>query len=267
MHQNHLSFQNSNITYHIGGKGQLVFLLHGFGYDSTIWQQQANVLEAYCTVIVPDLPGSGQSDFIIGANMNTYAGIIKAIAEKESSNDDAFTIIGHSMGGYIALAFAEKYPHLIKGLGLFHSTAYADSSEKIAAREKAIQFIKNNGAFAFIKEAIPANFSPQFATNHVEVVTNLVVQADTISDDTLIQYYQAMIERPDRTATLTTSTYPILFVIGQYDAAIPMQQILPQSHLPNISVVHILQQSGHMGMLEEADKANGLLVNFVCNQF
>jgi pimeloyl-ACP methyl ester carboxylesterase len=267
MLQSHLNVQGHTIYYQVWGSGTPVILIHGFAADSTIWHTQATALAAYCKVIIPDLPGSGLSPFIDGATIDTYSAIIYAIAQQEATlPSQKICVIGHSMGGYIALAFAKKHADIINGLGLFHSTAYADTDEKKLARQKAIDFIQNNGAFAFLKEAIPANFSIGYSAIHIDAITALVLQADYFTDDTIIQYYKNMMHRPDSTHVLQQCPYPVLFVMGEHDVAVPIKSMLQQCHLPNTANVHILQHTAHMGMWEEADKANELLINFICNQ-
>ena len=266
MLQNHLNVQEHTIYYQVWGSGTPVFLIHGFAEDSTIWHTQAQALAAHCKVIIPDLPGSGLSPFINCATIDTYSNLIYAIAQQEAKLPlQKIIVIGHSMGGYIALALADKHPNIIKGLGLFHSTAYADSYEKKLARKKAIDFVQNNGAFAFLKEAIPANFSSSYTCKHIDAITALVVQADDFTDEAIIQYYQNMMDRPDKTHVLLQSHYPVLFVMGEYDVAVPIKSMLQQCHLPATAVVHILQHSAHMGMWEEALAANELLLDFICN--
>lgn len=127
-----LLFRETPVHYTIDGAGKPVILLHGFGEDSAIWQSQIEALQNNYQLIVPDLPGSGQSEFIAGADIETYAEIIKAIIDKEKtiSGAEKVLLIGHSMGGYITLAFAEKYPQYLTAFGLFHSSAFADTDEK-----------------------------------------------------------------------------------------------------------------------------------------
>ena len=111
-------------------------------------------------LIVPDLPGAGKSDMIDDMSMEGMAEMLKAIIDKEKIS--SFVLIGHSMGGYITLAFAEKYPQYLIKFGLFHSTAYADNEEKKAIRRKGIDFIKEHGAFEFLKNTTPNLFSPDY---------------------------------------------------------------------------------------------------------
>lgn len=251
-------YKNSSITYNVVGKGNPVVLLHGFGEDSTIWNNHFSFLEKHFYLIIPDIPGSGKSPFIENANIETYAEIVKTIMDAETI--DQCIMIGHSMGGYITLAFAEKYPQYLKTFGLFHSSAFADNEEKKATRKKAIGFINENGAYSFLKTSIPGLFKSGTDNNLIEP---LVEKGTNFSKEALIQYYEAMIMRPDRTHILKTFPNPILFIIGEYDNAIPLQSSLQQCYLPIISHVHILKNSGHMSMLEETEKSNTILLDFL----
>ena len=257
-------FQNKKIQYKIFGKGKPVILVHGFGEDSNVWEGQINFLKAHVKLLVPDLPGSGQSEFIDDANIETYAEVIKALIEKESITQ--FTLIGHSMGGYVALAFAEKYAHYLKALGLFHSSAFADTEEKKETRKKAINFINDKGAYAFIKTSTPNLFTQQYKNAHPQKIEALIEAGKTFTAHTLIQYYEAMINRPDRTGILKTFSQAVLFIIGEEDQAIPFDSSIKQCHLPSKSHVHILRQSAHMGMWEEEQKVNNLLLSFLQQQ-
>ena len=263
------SFQYKKISYHVYGQGKTVVLLHGFGEDSSIWQPQINFLQNHFRLIVPDLPGSGQSELIPNANIETYTEIIKDILDIElekvspTGRDLEGAFIGHSMGGYITLAFAEKYPQYLNGFGLFHSSAFADSEEKKVVRKKAIEFIKENGAGTFLKTSIPGLFTKEYAAKQPEKMEELIEKGNDFTAAALIQYYEAMIARPDRTAVLTNSNKPILFIIGEQDTAVPLQSSLQQCYLPAQSHVHILASSAHIGMWEEEDKANKILLNFL----
>jgi pimeloyl-ACP methyl ester carboxylesterase len=152
---------------------------------------------------------------------------------------------------------------MLTRFGLFHSSAYADAEEKKETRKKGIAFIRENGAYAFLKTATPNLFSPHTRENNPGLVERQVALGQQFGDDVLISYYEAMMRRPDRTAVLKEATVPVLFVMGKYDQAVPVDDSLKQSHLPAVSHIHILENSGHMGMLEEAEKANGILAKFM----
>ena len=111
------------------GTGPVVLLLHGFAEDGTTWDNLAGPLSAHCRLIIPNLPASSSMEDLAAtiASLLDHLGIDKCI------------MIGHSMGGYITLAFAEKYPDRLTAFGLFHSTAYPDNEEKKAVRRKSIE--------------------------------------------------------------------------------------------------------------------------------
>jgi pimeloyl-ACP methyl ester carboxylesterase len=193
---------------------------------------------------------------------------VEALAQSVATLLDQLAIqqcilIGHSMGGYIALAFAEKYPDRLIALGLFHSTAYPDNEEKKTARRKSIEFIRNNSSAAFIRQSIPNLFSGYTRENNPDLIDDVVSRYSGFSPDSLIAYYEAMIARPDRTAVLRQFAGPVLFIIGQADAVIPMEQVLQQSHLPAVSHIHIIENAGHQGMLEAPDRSNTILHSFL----
>lgn len=260
-------FQNKPVHYKVYGQGKPVVLLHGFGEDSTVWEPQVNFLKEKFRVIVPDIPGSGQSELVPGALIETHAEMLQQLFDLEllSAPGNQSSLIGHSMGGYITLAFAEKYPDRLSSFGLFHSSAFADPEEKIATRKKAIGFIQEKGAYNFLKTSIPGLFTTEFRNQHPHRVDALVEAAKNFTPEALIQYYEAMIARPDRTQVLQSFNRPVLFLIGQHDAAIPFESSLRQCYLPAQSHVHILRKSAHMGMWEEEEKANNILLQFLCN--
>lgn len=273
----YIQYKNKNIYYRVSGQGNPLVLVHGFGEDGNIWNGLSNELQNSFQLIVPDIPGSGRSEILDGENINIedYAEVIKAILDNEifhSQQSSPFpppsgeiegarmcTMIGHSMGGYITLAFAEKYPELLNGFGLFHSSAFADDEEKKQTRLKAIDFIKANGAYAFLKTSIPNLFA---AAKHVAEMERLIEEGKNFTPEALIQYYQAMINRPDKTHILKDFDKPVLFIIGEKDNAIPLQSSLQQCYIPAISHVHILE-TGHMGMIEEKERCSNVISSFM----
>jgi pimeloyl-ACP methyl ester carboxylesterase len=256
-------YRDSPISYQVIGQGSPVVLIHGFGEDSTVWKYQEKFLSDHFQLILPDLPGSGHSPFIANTDIDSYSEIIKTILETEIKKDATVTMIGHSLGGYIALAFAEKYPERLNGLGLFHSSAFADTEEKKGTRKKSIEFINANGANAFLKTATPGLFAEAFSNAHANEIEELIEDTNYFSKEALVQYHEAMIARPDRTAVLREFTKPVLFIIGEHDKAVPMPIGLQQSYLPKEAHIHILHNSGHMGMWEEKEKANNVLKDFI----
>ncbi|MBP6432398.1 MAG: alpha/beta hydrolase [Ferruginibacter sp.] len=254
-------YKNSKIAYQVIGTGKPLLLIHGFGEDGNIWQNQIDYLKDKYQLIIPHLPGSGNSDLIEDMSMEGMADCIKELLVHvvPELHQNAVGVLGHSMGGYITLALIDKYPTLFNSFGLIHSTAFADSEEKITARQKSIEFINQHGAYEFLKSTTPNLF---FDKQHPHINT-LIEQGKNFTPQALIAYYQAMINRPDRTKILNTFTSRILFVIGEHDMAIPFTQSMQQCHLPQQSHVHILRNTAHMGMWEEKEKTNQIIQSFL----
>lgn len=172
-------------------------------------------------------------------------------------------LIGHSMGGYVTLALAEKYPEALVAFGLFHSTAFADNEAKKQGREKGIAEMKEAGAETFLKTFVPNLYAPATMEKRPALIDEHLAAAHNFSAESLVNYFEAMMQRPDRAAVLKSSQVPVLFVMGENDKAVPLEDSLKQCHLPRLSQVQLLQQSGHMGMMEEAEETNKILVQFV----
>lgn len=256
-----ISYKNSSLSYRVTGKGNTVVLLHGFAEDSRIWDEIIQHLSSGYQLIIPDIPGSGLSALPDGNDTDIagYADAIAAVLEKEGI--DQCTMIGHSMGGYITLAFAKKYPEKIQAIGLFHSSAYTDDEAKKETRKKAIRVIEEKGAMAFLKTSIPGLFAnPEKSKADIDT---LLQRAESFTAAALIQYYEAMIVRPDTTAVLKNLQAPVLFILGEHDKAVPFEHGLQQSYLPAISHINILRNSAHMGMLEEKEKSFAILADFL----
>lgn len=245
------------------GEGPMVVLLHGFGEDGGIWKNQYEALTGF-QLIIPDLPGSGKSDLIDDMSIEGMADWLKELLSSFYLTSSKRTvIIGHSMGGYVTLALAEKYPGILNGFGLFHSTAYADSEEKKATRRKAIEFIKEHGAFEFLKTSIPNLYGSLSKTEKKQLIEEQIAFSNNFSNEALVSYYEAMIKRPDRTGVLKSSKTPVLFILGKYDNAVPLKDGLEQCSLPDLAYIHVLESSGHMGMREEPKESNRILKNYL----
>ncbi len=267
------TYQSSKIFYRTIGNGRPIVLIHGFAEDGDIWTNQIDFLKNHFQLIIPDLPGSGKSEMITDMSIEGMAELIKEIIVlelqkflRQPAEAEGVFLLGHSMGGYISLALAEKYPELISSLALVHSSAFTDSKEKKANRLKSIEFVKKNGAFEFLKAVITDLFTETWAANNAEQVDKQIEKSRQFTDEAIIAYYQAMINRPDRTHVLKGFGKPVLFIIGKHDKAVPFEQSMQQCYLPNISYIHILRNSAHMGMLEEAEKVNQAIFQLISSQ-
>ncbi|HET7000251.1 MAG TPA: alpha/beta hydrolase [Puia sp.] len=255
-------FRECELVYEIRGKGTVVMLVHGFTEDRRIWDPFLSGIENKYQWIIPDLPGSGDSVYNNSLkSLSDFAEFIPALLESENIHE--LILIGHSMGGYISLAFAEKYPDKIRALGLFHSSSYPDSEEKKESRNKNIRFIQNHDPSLFVEQSIPGLFSDSFKAEHPEEIQKLVDRYANFKRESLVQYLDAMKNRPATTDVLLSITKPVLFIIGEEDKAVPMKDSLEQCHLPRISYIHILTHTAHMGMIENSSLCNSFVDGFL----
>jgi pimeloyl-ACP methyl ester carboxylesterase len=261
--QRKLSFQNKELRYRVRGQGQPVVLVHGFGEDHRVWDFQVAQLEQRFMLVLPDLPGSGTSELAEDVSMENLAMAVHAILQEEKLTQ--VVMLGHSMGGYVTLAFAEQYPNMLRAFGLVHSSAYADTEEKKQTRRKGIEFIKTHGVQEFFKTTSPNLFSSHTKEHNPGLADALVNQYKTMNASALVAYYEAMMKRPDRQEVLKTFNRPILFLAGEQDTTIPYEQVKQQSRLPLLSYLHVLHNSGHMGMWEEPNETGFILEEFIKN--
>ena len=242
----------SEISCNITGKGPALVLLHGFCESKEIWDEFATALSDEYTVICPDLPGFGASKSLAHVTMETLAEAVFKFLSGQKITE--FVIVGHSLGGYVALALAEHNPIAIKGLGLFHSTSFPDSPEKKETRNKTAEFAKNNGVEAFIRPFVPPLFYPGNRERCKKDIEKLVEIGLKTPLQSIIDTTLAMRDRPDRTHVLSEAKYPILSIIGKNDGAVKLEDSLAQIHLPYKSYVQILGDTAHQGLFEKKEE-------------
>ncbi len=236
-------------TYIKSGKGSPVMLVHGYGENKQVWSAILKHLPKKFQYLMPDLPGFGEQEVVDPVSMSYFADYLNNILIREKIKK--VCLLGHSMGGYIAMAFAEKYPEKLNAIGLLHSHVFADTPEQIPARKKAIEFIQRNGASNYLKDFVKNLFAG--ATNKKIIERHLKTIAETPPKG-LTSSLQAMIERNDTSATLKNVDFPVLFIFGRQDKLMPLEKVLKQCELPARSMVEILENAGHQGMLEEPKK-------------
>lgn len=251
-----------SVFYRDEGSGVPVLLLHGFAEDGTVWEIVADRLSSECRLLIPDLPGSGQSPLPPEElSMETLADALKELLDREGI--DRCVLIGHSMGGYIALAFTEQYPERVLAFGFFHSTAYGDTAEKKANRQKSMAFIREHGAALYIRQATPNLFAPETRERNPAIIEGMIRRHSGFRPESLIAYLEAMMRRPDRIAVLEQFPGPTLFIIGEKDPVVPLEQSLRQAAIPRLCHVHMLPAAGHMGMLEDPAGGSHAIQSFL----
>ena len=254
--------EGRSIFYREEGEGIPVVLVHGFAEDGRVWEAVAARLMGACRLLIPDLPGSGRSDPPTReTTMESLAGALVSLLDAAEIRQ--CVMIGHSMGGYITLAFAERYPQRLLAFGFFHSTAAADSGEKKTNRQKSIAFLREHGAPPYIRQSTPNLFAPETRAQRPSVIEEMIRRYSDLDPRSLVAYLEAMMQRPDRTGVLETFPGPVLFIIGEKDQVVPPFQSLQQSHVPAVAEVHILAASGHMGMLEAPDAGGEAIRSFL----
>lgn len=250
------------ISYRKTGAGPALMLLHGFPASGSLWEPLVEQLAKSCTLLIPDIPGTGTSAFKDEElSIADFAAIVPAILD--DAGIYSCVLAGHSMGGYIALAALAQYPERLRGLSLVHSTAAADDDAKKEKRAKSIALIGNGGREPFIRGMIPGLFAPGFAEAHPDVIETWTSEGLKLPEATLTIFYRAMMERPDRISDLRDSEVPVQFILGAADATIPPDSVLPQTKLPAISFVERYPDTGHMGMIEQPEQLAGDLQKFV----
>ena len=258
-------YQNTLLVYHAYGSETPLVLLHGFGETNSIWKNQTAYLSNHCKLIIPDLPGSGKSELsgIIDKNLDVGMLAEAVFSILRNENIDQCIMLGHSIGSYITLAFAGKYPEKLKAFGFVHSTAFGDSDAKKQDRSKGIEAINLNGSYACLKNMLPGLFADDFKEKNRAVIDIPIEEGRHFRKTSLQQYYYAMMQRPESTGVLNNSKLPVLFVIGTEDRAAPSGELLKEVHLPEIAYIHIMPGMAHMSMLEAPEKLNDLLKNFI----
>jgi pimeloyl-ACP methyl ester carboxylesterase len=173
------------------------------------------------------------------------------------------------MGGYVALAFAGLFPAAVEGISLVHSMPNADDEEKKAMRTKAIELIQNGGREAFIRQMIPNLFSDSFKQSNPYIVKQRIEESLGMSSDALINFYQAMRERPDTTGVLFSAKFPLQWIIGLNDNIMSYKKILLECHHSPINFVTFYDNCGHMSMMEAPQRLADDLEEFgkYCNHY
>jgi len=258
-----IEYKGIDVVYSQIGSGQPVVLLHGFLEERSMWNDYAEKLSSEFEVISIDLLGQGKSGNVGYAHsMEEHAAAVATVLFTE--NVDKCTVIGHSMGGYVALALAEKQPDLIGGLVLFHSTTYPDAEDKKKDRERVIGLVQRNKS-AYINAAIPSLFAEDSREVLKDEIQRVIDIANTFSDQGIIANIRGMMERKDRTEILKNGTFRKLIIHGELDSVISIDDVKEIAELSNDIQLEIVKNISHMGHLEAPEKCFELIANFCRN--
>jgi len=237
------------LAYSIEGIGNPIVFIHGFCETQEIWTDFRQSFNANFQTICVDLPGFGLS-----APLEKECAIPEMAKCLKSTLDhlqlEKIVLVGHSLGGYVALSFTELFPENVAGICLFHSTAFEDTPEKKENRNKTIEYVKKHGVEAFCNPFVPGLFFHKRRTllqNDIEKVLEIAKKTPlSVAVDTTL----AMRDRKDQTTLLQNLKIPVGFIVGKEDSAVPLEKSLAQCHLAAESHVLFLAETGHMGMFE-----------------
>lgn len=239
-----------------------VVLLHGYLESMLVWDDFVPLLYKRVRVVTLDLPGHGIS--VVAGETHTMEFLADTVAAGiRALGIGRCTVVGHSMGGYVALALCERHPELLDGLVLFSSTPNPDTPEKAENRRREIALVRAGKKEALARVAPAAGFAPENRTRMQEAIEELAEQVFVTEEEGIVALLNGMIARKDQNEMLRETKVPVLFILGRKDNYIPVEaaEKMVAEH-PEAQVVW-LENSGHMGFLEQPEAAADALLSFV----
>jgi pimeloyl-ACP methyl ester carboxylesterase len=255
------SFRGGKIQYSDTGSGKVIVLLHGYLESAEVWSHFAEKLASKFRIITVDLPGHGLSD-VYGEvhSMEFMATGIKELLDILGIKKVFLT--GHSLGGYVTLAFLELFPDYLSGYCLFHSQPFPDPPVALEKRKREIEIVKQGKKDLMY----PDNVIQMFATSNIEKFSEALQRskdiASKIPGEGIIAILNGMMIRPSRLEFMEEGRIPCLWILGSMDNYIPCDFIQTKVNLPSNAKVVVLNNSGHMGFIEEEDKAIDVITEF-----
>ena len=245
------------------GEGPPVLLLHSYWGSHLLFDQLTGELSGSRKVIRIDLPGHGASgNPPPGYRFESFAEVLNELLLRLNV-EEKISVIGHSMGGYVALAFAALFPGRIESLVLMHSPVKNADLDSIRLRNREAALLRKGKKDLLLQVTIPSNFAPGNSTGMDEKLVLLNRTSGQVSTDGALRSIDAMNHRKNYLKTLQKSPYPILIIAGKYDKVYDAEgQIEDASRIPNAEAL-LLDHSGHMGFVEERDKVITRLKRFL----
>jgi pimeloyl-ACP methyl ester carboxylesterase len=251
-------FKNTKISYSDQGKGTAIVLLHGFLENKTMWNAFVPEFLKKNRVITIDLLGHGESDCLgYVHSMEDQADMVHTVLHSLKIRKAVF--IGHSMGGYVALAFAELYPEVMKGLVLLNSTSKADSDERKTNRDRAIKAVKQNYT-AFVRMSIANLFSEDNRERLDDAIEKVKLEALKTPLQGIVASLEGMKIRKDREVILHFAPYPIELILGKKDGVLIYNDNLEQIEGTKVQLTTF--EDGHMSHIENEKELLKVLLAF-----
>ncbi|MDE5623430.1 MAG: alpha/beta hydrolase [Alistipes sp.] len=239
-----------------------VVLLHGYLESLLVWEEFVPLLYKHLRVVTLDLPGHGISE--VKGETHSMEFLADTVADGlRALGIERCTIVGHSMGGYAALALLERHPEILDGIVLLSSTPNADTPEKAENRRREIALVRAGKKDALARVAPEAGFALQNRRRMKDAIEDLTEQVAITEEEGIIALLNGMIARKDRNDLLRNSPVPQLFIFGRHDGYIPAEtaEALAAAH-PQAQAAW-LENAGHMGFLEEPEATAQALLQFV----
>ncbi len=256
-----IQFKNTSISYSDTGKGNAIILLHGFLENQSMWDNYITTFSKKNRVITIDLLGHGETECLgYVHSMEDNADVVHAVLSELRIRKAI--LVGHSMGGYVALAFAELYPENVKGLVLLNSTARADSEERKLNRDRAIRAVKQSFV-NFISLSIANLFSEvnrERLAAEIEIVKNKALKTPLQG---IVASLEGMKIRNDREVLLHLTAFPKLLILGEKDPVLPFEETKEQ--VDNTKVQLVTFPDGHMSHIENQEALTQILLTFFKN--
>lgn len=254
-----VDYKGSPIFYTDEGQGDSIVFLHGFLENSTMWKSLVPHFSSSYRVICIDLLGHGQTGCLGYIHtMEDMADAVQAVISELNINK--FTLIGHSMGGYVGLAISEKYSSFVNGLCLMNSTALEDNSERQANRDRAIEAVKKNHKM-FVKMSISNLFAPENREQFAKEIELVKQEALRTPLQGIIAALEGMKIRRNRTQVLQNSTFKKMMVIGLKDSILDYETLVNQTHNSNVVIAKL--SGGHMSHVENRKELTYKLMYFI----
>lgn len=249
------------ITYYKTGNGPALLLVHGFPANVLLWRFVLPELSQKFTVILPNF-FEEEGDWLRHneTSMPLLADAFNDILENEKL--DKVVLAGHSMGGYMGLAFASKYPEKLVGLSLIHSSSLPDDEARAEGRRKTVSILENGGKSMFLKKMVRALFSEEFNQKNPEILDRQITEALAVKDKSLIAFYKAIMERKGTTEIVNKANFPVQNIVGIKDSLANISKELDAAQLAFINFVSVYEQEAHMAMLESPEKLSKDLIQF-----
>ncbi|GAB4107868.1 alpha/beta hydrolase [Echinicola sediminis] len=248
------------IEYTDQGHGLPVVFIHGFCETKEMWKKFEEELSHHYRVLCPDLPGFGETRwFEENISLEHTAALLHGWMDELGLEKPV--VIGHSLGGYVSLALAELMGDKLGGIGLFHSTAFADDEEKVGVRNRTITFVKKHGVKTFVDSFVPPLFTEAHRESMKDTIQEVVKMARKTTFEGLVSFTKAMRDRKERMNILRDFPNKKLMIAGVMDGAVKIEA--SRKHQGYVDHYHELPDAGHMGMFEQEKETLQMVKDFL----